>query len=54
MNRKTFVPVFRLDASSALPAPSQKLFLGGFSGGDPQGAYMRLTSLKLNGREVLR
>lgn len=54
LNRRTFVPVFRLDASSALPAPSQKLFLGGFAGGDPQGAYMRLTSLKLNDREVLR
>lgn len=54
MNRKTFVPVFRLDAGSAAEAPSQKLFIGGFSGGDPQGAHMRLKSLKLNGTEVLR
>ena len=54
MNRKTFVPVFRLDAGGAAEAPSQKLFIGGFSGGDPQGAHMRLKSLKLNGTEILR
>jgi len=54
MNRKTFVPVFRLDAAAAVSAPSQKFFVGGFAGGDPQGAHMRLKSLKLNGSEVLR
>lgn len=54
MKRGKFTPVFRLDASSALPAPSQKLFVGGFSGGDPQGAYMRLKSLRINDKEVLR
>ncbi|MBI4350864.1 MAG: hypothetical protein HY550_05460 [Elusimicrobia bacterium] len=54
MNRKTFVPVFRLDASAALDAPAQKFFLGGFAGGDPQGAYARFTSLKINGGETLR
>ncbi|OGR68157.1 MAG: hypothetical protein A2081_02365 [Elusimicrobia bacterium GWC2_61_19] len=54
MNRKKFIPVFRLDAQAAAAVPSQKFFIGGFAGGDPQGAYARLTSLKINGRETLR
>lgn len=54
MNRKKFVPVFRLDARAAAVVPSQKFFIGGFAGGDPQGAYARLTSLKINGAETLR
>ncbi len=54
LNRKTFIPVLRLDASSAMDAPSQKFFLGGFAGGDPQGAYARFKSLKINGEETLR
>lgn len=54
MNRKKLVPVIRVDASAAADAPSQKFFLGGFSGGDPAGAYVRFKSLKINDREVLR
>jgi hypothetical protein len=54
MNRKDFTPALRVDATSAVNAPSQKFFLGGFAGGDPAGAYARFRSLKLNGREVLR
>jgi len=54
LNRKTFVPVFRLDAGDAAAAPAQKFFAGGFAGGDPEGAYMRLKSLKINGEEILR
>jgi hypothetical protein len=54
MNRKKFLPVFRLDAPAAAGVPSQKFFIGGFAGGDPEGAYARLTSLKFNGRETLR
>lgn len=54
MNRKDFTPVLRLDAAAAAEAPSQKFFLGGFSGGDPAGAYARFKSLKINGAEVLR
>ena len=54
MNRKTFKPVLRVDASQASEAPAQKFFLGGFSGGDPAGAYMRFKSLQINGRETLR
>jgi hypothetical protein len=54
MNRKQFIPVFRLDASAAADAPAQKFFIGGFAGGDPQGAYARFKSLKLNGSEILR
>lgn len=54
MDRKTFIPVLRLDASSAEDAPSHKFFLGGFAGGDPQGAYARFKSLKINGEETLR
>ncbi len=52
MNRKKFIPVFRLDASDAAASPSQKFFLGGFSGGDPQGAYARFKSFKINGKET--
>jgi len=54
LNRKDFTPLLRLDASAAADAPSQKFFVGGFAGGDPQGAYARFRSLKINGREVLR
>lgn len=54
MNRKNFTQLFRLNAPSAAGAPAQKFFVGGFSGGDPEGAYARFTSLKINGRETLR
>ena len=54
MNRKKFIPVFRLNAQAAAVVPSQKFFIGGFAGGDPGGAYARLTSLKINGAETLR
>ena len=54
LNRKDFTPLLRLDASAAADAPSQKFFVGGFAGGDPQGAYARFRSLKINGQEVLR
>lgn len=54
LNRKDFTPVLRLDASAVVDAPSQKFFIGGFAGGDPQGAYARFKSLKLNGKEILR
>ncbi len=54
MNRKNFTPVFRLNAAAAAGAPSQKFFVGGFSGGDPGGAYARFTSLKINGLETFR
>lgn len=54
LNRKTFVQVLRLDAAAALTAPAQKFFIGGFAGGDPAGAYARFTSLKINGKEILR
>jgi hypothetical protein len=54
MNRRKFVPVFKLDAGEAAAGvPSQKFFIAGFSGGDPEGAYLRLKSLKLNGQETL-
>ena len=54
LNRKDFVPVFRLEAPDAAMAPSQKFFLGGFAGGDPQGAYARFRSFKINGRETFK
>ncbi|OIN99344.1 MAG: hypothetical protein AUJ51_13030 [Elusimicrobia bacterium CG1_02_56_21] len=54
MNRKKFVQALRLDATAAADAPSQKFFIAGFSGGDPQGAYARFKSLKINGSEILR
>jgi len=54
LNRKKFLPVFRLDARAVANVPSQKFFIGGFAGGDPEGAYARLTSLKINGEETLR
>ena len=54
LNRKNFTQVFRLNAPSAAGAPAQKFFIGGFSGGDPGGAYARFTSLKISGRETLR
>ncbi|MDO8806422.1 MAG: hypothetical protein Q7R35_18580 [Elusimicrobiota bacterium] len=54
MNRKEFIPVFRLDAAVADAAPAQKFFIGGFAGGDPQGAFARFKSLKINGAETLR
>ncbi len=54
LNRKKFVPVLHLDAGEAVNVPAQKFFIGGFSGGDPQGAYARFTSLKINGKETLR
>ncbi len=54
LNRKKFIPVFRLNAQAAAGVPSHKFFIGGFAGGDPAGAYARFTSLKLNGRETLR
>jgi len=54
MDKKRFSPVFRLDAAVADSAPAQKFFIGGFSGGDPQGAYARFKSLRINGSEVLR
>jgi hypothetical protein len=55
MNRRKFIPVFRLDAAqAAADVPSQKFFIGGFAGGNPEGAYARFTSLKINGRETLR
>lgn len=53
MNRRDFVAALSADASS-VDAPSQKFFVGGFSSGDPAGAYMRIASLRLNGREILR
>lgn len=54
LNRKTFTPLLRVDGTLAADAPSQKFFLGGFAGGDPEGAYLRFKSLRINGREVLR
>lgn len=55
LGRKKFVPLFRLDAGDAAAGvPSQKFFIGGFSGGNPEGAYARFSSLKINGTEVLR
>ncbi|OGR50587.1 MAG: hypothetical protein A2049_10855 [Elusimicrobia bacterium GWA2_62_23] len=54
MNRKKFTPLFSVEAPAAADAPSQKFFIGGFAGGDPAGAYARLTSLRINGRETLR
>lgn len=54
MSRKKLIPVLRVDASAAADAPAQKFFLGGFSGGDPEGAYVRFKSMKVNDREVLR
>ena len=54
LNRKKFTPLFRLNAPAAALAASQKFFIGGFAGGNPEGAYARLTSLKINGRETLR
>ena len=54
MDRKQFLPVFRLNAALADTAPAQKFFIGGFAGGDPQGAYARFRSLKINGSETLR
>lgn len=53
-NRKEFTPLLRLDGTAAADAPSQKLFVGGFAGGDPAGAYARFKSIRINGREVLR
>lgn len=54
LKRGKFTPIFSVQAAAAEGAPSQKFFLGGFAGGDPEGAYARLTSLKVNGRETLR
>lgn len=54
MNKKKFTPLFRLDAPPAAFAASQKFFIGGFAGGNPEGAYARFTSLKINGTETLR
>ncbi|MBI5743986.1 MAG: hypothetical protein HY952_05505 [Elusimicrobia bacterium] len=54
LNRKKFVHLFSVNAPPAAGAPSQKFFIGGFAGGPPEGAYARLTSLKINGRETLR
>ncbi len=53
-DRKVFNPVLRVDGTVAADAPSQKLFIGGFAGGDPAGARVRFKSIKINGREVLR
>jgi hypothetical protein len=54
MNRKAFTPVLQVDGSAAADAPAQKFFLGGFAGGDPEGAFAHFKSLKINGQEVLR
>lgn len=54
MNRKDFIPVFRLDAGETLDAPAQKFFIGGFAGGEPAGAFAHLKSLRINGSETLR
>ena len=54
MNRKTFIPALRVDATKAADEPAQKFFVGGFSGGDPAGAHLRFRSLQVNGREMLR
>lgn len=53
MNRKKFTPLLTAEAPPG-EIPSQKFFLGGFAGGPTDGAYARLTSLRINGREVLR
>ncbi len=53
MNRRDFVAALSVDASS-VDAPSQKFFIGGFSSGDPAGAYMRVRNFELNGQEILR
>jgi hypothetical protein len=55
LNRKKFEPVFRLDAGdTAASVPSQKFFIAGFAGGNPEGAYARFSSMKINGAEILR
>lgn len=54
VNGRKFVPVLSADSPEAAAATSQKFFLAGFSGGDPQGAWARLSSVKFNGQEVLR
>ncbi len=54
LKRGKFTPLLSVRAPGAAGAPSQKFFIGGFAGGDPAGAYARLTSLKINGRETLR
>ncbi len=50
---KKFLPVLAAEAPDG-DIPSQKFFIGGFAAGPTDGAYARLTSLKINGREVLR
>ena len=52
MHKKEFKPVTGIKA--AVDVPAQEFFLGGFAAGDPQGAYARFTSLKVNNRETLR
>ncbi|MCM2268016.1 MAG: hypothetical protein NDI60_09630 [Elusimicrobiales bacterium] len=54
LKRGKFTTVLSVDAPAAADAPSQKFFLGGFAGGPTSGAYAKLTSLKINGREILR
>ena len=53
VKRGKFVQALKAVSPDARTAPSQKFFLAGFSAGDPQGARARLTSLKINGREIL-
>lgn len=54
LDRKKFTEALRADASALASLPAQKFFLGGFAGGDPQGAHARLKSFRLNGSELLK
>lgn len=54
LGKKEFKPVLRLEAPAAVNIKAQKFFIGGRADGDPQGAYARFTSLKINSRETLR
>ncbi len=53
LNGRKFTPLLTAEAPPG-QIPSQKFFIGGFAAGPTDGAYARLTSLKINGREVLR
>lgn len=54
LNRKDFTAALKVAVPADIDLPSQKFFLGGFAGGDPQGAYARFRSLKINGTDVLK
>ncbi len=53
MNRRKFVQALSAESPEAATAPSQKFFMSGFAGGDPEGAWARMKSLKLDGEEML-